>query len=76
VVLIDGMPIVSALSTVYGLQGIPNSLIDRIELNLQITKKFKHNIEVYSGIKNLLNFTPENPLMRPFDPFDKRKMIR
>ena len=70
------MPIVSALSTVYGLQGIPNSLIDRIELNLQITKKFKHNIEVYSGIKNLLNFTPENPLMRPFDPFDKRKMIR
>lgn len=40
-------------------------------LNLQITKKYKKNIEVYSGIKNLLNFTPKNPLMRPFDPFDK-----
>lgn len=31
-VLIDGMPIVSALSTVYGLSGIPTSMIDRIEI--------------------------------------------
>ena len=31
-VLIDGMPIVSSLSTVYGLSGIPNSLIERIEI--------------------------------------------
>ena len=31
-VTIDGMPIVSALSTVYGLSGIPNALIDRIEI--------------------------------------------
>ncbi|WP_093025969.1 TonB-dependent receptor [Pustulibacterium marinum] len=31
-VLIDGMPIVSGLSTVYGLSGIPNSLIDHIEV--------------------------------------------
>ncbi|WP_026954324.1 TonB-dependent receptor [Algoriphagus vanfongensis] len=31
-VLIDGMPIVSGLSTVYGLTGIPQSLIDRIEV--------------------------------------------
>ena len=31
-VLIDGMPIVSGLSTVYGLSGIPNSLIERIEI--------------------------------------------
>ena len=29
-VTIDGMPIVSALSTVYGLSGIPNSLVERI----------------------------------------------
>ena len=33
-VTIDGMPIVSALSTVYGLSGIPNSLIDRVEVVL------------------------------------------
>jgi outer membrane receptor for ferrienterochelin and colicins len=31
-VLIDGMPIVSGLSTVYGLSGIPNSLLERIEI--------------------------------------------
>ncbi len=31
-VTIDGMPIVSALGTVYGLSGIPNSMIDRIEV--------------------------------------------
>jgi outer membrane receptor for ferrienterochelin and colicins len=31
-VLIDGMPIVSGLSTVYGLNGIPNTLIDRVEI--------------------------------------------
>jgi outer membrane receptor for ferrienterochelin and colicins len=31
-ILIDGMPIVSSLSTVYGLSGIPNSLVEQIEI--------------------------------------------
>ena len=31
-ILIDGMPIVSGLSTVYGLSGIPQSLIERVEI--------------------------------------------
>ncbi|NND16816.1 MAG: TonB-dependent receptor [Eudoraea sp.] len=31
-VLIDGMPIVSGLGTVYGLSGIPNALIEQIEV--------------------------------------------
>lgn len=31
-VTIDGMPIVSGLSTVYGLFGIPNEMIERVEL--------------------------------------------
>lgn len=31
-VLIDGMPIMGALASVYGLEGIPNSLIERIEV--------------------------------------------
>src|SRR5690606_13664058 len=30
--LIDGMPIVSSLATVYGLSGIPNSMVKRIEV--------------------------------------------
>lgn len=39
--------------------------------NLQVIKKIKSNYEVYGGIKNILNFIPKNPIMRPFDPFDK-----
>ncbi|HCF63721.1 MAG TPA: TonB-dependent receptor [Chitinophagaceae bacterium] len=31
-VMIDGMPIVSSLASVYGLSGIPNALVDRIEV--------------------------------------------
>ncbi|MBK7149430.1 MAG: TonB-dependent receptor [Bacteroidetes bacterium] len=31
-ILIDGMPIVSALSSVYGLHGIPSSMVKRIEV--------------------------------------------
>ncbi len=31
-VTLDGMPIVSGLSTVYGLSGIPNGLVERIEV--------------------------------------------
>ncbi|SHF37995.1 outer membrane receptor for ferrienterochelin and colicins [Chryseobacterium takakiae] len=39
--------------------------------NIQISKSFKSGFEVYCGIKNLFNFTPKDPLMRPFDPFDR-----
>jgi outer membrane receptor for ferrienterochelin and colicins len=40
-------------------------------LNLQLTKKLPYGFEIYGGAKNLLNFIPQNPLMRPQDPFDK-----
>ncbi len=40
-------------------------------MNVQATKKFKFGLEIYAGVKNLLNFMPKNPLMRPHDPFDK-----
>ncbi|WP_045114131.1 TonB-dependent receptor [Microscilla marina] len=40
--------------------------------NIQITKKFNNGLEIYGGVKNLLNFTPPaNSIMRAFDPFDK-----
>jgi outer membrane receptor for ferrienterochelin and colicins len=39
--------------------------------NIQLTKKFNNGMEIYGGIKNLSNFTPKNPIMRPFDPFNK-----
>jgi outer membrane receptor for ferrienterochelin and colicins len=39
--------------------------------NLQLTKRFANNFEIYGGAKNLLNFIPKDPILRPFDPFDK-----
>ena len=43
--------------------------------NIQITKKFTKGFEVYGGVKNLLNWTPNkrNPFIiaRTNDPFDK-----
>ncbi|UFH31415.1 TonB-dependent receptor [Chryseobacterium sp. C-71] len=38
--------------------------------NIQVSKSFDSGFEVYCGVKNLFNFTPKDPLMRPFDPFD------
>jgi len=39
--------------------------------NVQLTKRLANGVEAYGGIKNLLNFVPQNPIMRPEDPFDK-----
>ncbi len=40
--------------------------------NIQLTKKFKKNWEIYGGVKNFLNFTPpKNSILRANDPFDK-----
>ena len=40
--------------------------------NIQLTKTFLNQWEIYGGVKNLLNFTPAaNSIARPFDPFDK-----
>jgi outer membrane receptor for ferrienterochelin and colicins len=44
-------------------------------MNIQVTKPINKNLDVYFGIKNLLNFLPQNPLLRPFDPFDKNIAI-
>lgn len=40
--------------------------------NIQMTYKFKKGMELYGGIKNLLNYTPpSNSIARSFDPFNK-----
>lgn len=123
-ILIDGMPIVSALSTVYGLNGIPNSLVEWIEvakgpgsslygseamggiinvITKNPSKAAKLNADVFTTSWNEYNadvstkfridkatgllginyfsyqnpfdrnhdFVPQDPIMRPFDPFDK-----
>ena len=44
-------------------------------LNIQASKRLKHGFEMFAGIRNLLNFIPKDPILRPFDPFDKRIQI-
>lgn len=39
--------------------------------NLQLTKKVNKKLELYGGVKNLFNFVPADPIIRPYDPFDK-----
>ncbi|MCF2496497.1 TonB-dependent receptor [Dyadobacter chenhuakuii] len=60
-VLIDGMPMVSGLSTVYGLSGIPNSLIDRVE----IVKGPASTLYGSEAVGGLINIITKNPSKAP-----------
>ena len=40
-------------------------------INFQLTKTWKNGFEIYTGVKNIFNFLPKNPLLHPDDPFDK-----
>ncbi|MDR7128191.1 outer membrane receptor for ferrienterochelin and colicins [Algoriphagus sp. 4150] len=62
-VLIDGMPIVSGLATVYGLTGIPQSLIDRVEV-VKGPASTLYGSEAVGGLINVITKKPESaPLM-------------
>ncbi len=52
-VLIDGLPIVSGLSTVYGLTGIPQSLIDQLEI-IKGPASTVYGSEAIGGVINLI----------------------
>ena len=56
-VLIDGMPIVSGLSTVYGLSGIPQSLIERVEI-VKGPASTLYGSEAVGGIINIITKQP------------------
>lgn len=58
-VLIDGMPIVSGLSTVYGLSGIPNSLLERIEV-VKGPASSLYGSEAVGGLINVITKNPQN----------------
>lgn len=60
-VLIDGMPMVSGLSTVYGLSGIPNSLIERVE----IVKGPASTLYGSEAVGGLINIITKNPSKAP-----------
>ena len=52
-VLIDGMPIMSSLSTVYGLNGIPTSLIKQIEV-IKGPSSTLYGSEAVAGVINII----------------------
>ncbi|SDD10575.1 TonB-dependent receptor [Niabella drilacis] len=58
-VLIDGMPIVSGLSTVYGLSGIPQSLIERVEI-VKGPASTLYGSEAVGGLVNIITHKPGN----------------
>ena len=60
-VLIDGMPIVSGLGTVYGLSGIPNALIEQIE----IIKGPASSLYGSEAVGGLINIITKNSLEAP-----------
>ena len=57
-ILIDGLPIVSGLSTVYGLTGIPQSLIQQVEI-IKGPSSTLYGSEAIGGIINLITKVPE-----------------
>lgn len=59
IVLIDGMPIVSSLSTVYGFSGIPNSLIERVEV-VKGPASTLYGSEAVAGVVNIITKNPYN----------------
>jgi len=67
-VLIDGMPLVSGLSTVYGLSGIPNALIERIEI-VKGPASSLYGSEAVGGLINIITKSPQNASRYSVDMF-------
>lgn len=67
-VLIDGLPIVSGLSSVYGLSGIPQSLIERVEI-VKGPASTLYGSEAIGGVINLITKLPENISKLSIDTF-------
>ncbi len=66
-VLIDGMPIVSSLATVYGLTGIPASLIDRVE----VVKGPASTLYGSEAVAGLINVITKRPAYAPIVSIDQ-----
>ena len=60
-ILIDGMPIVSGLSSVYGLSGIPNAMIQRVE----VVKGPASSLYGSEAVGGLINVITKDPAHAP-----------
>ncbi|MFT7344565.1 MAG: outer membrane receptor for ferrienterochelin and colicins [Lentimonas sp.] len=67
-VLIDGMPIVSGLSSVYGLSGIPQALIERVEI-VKGPASTLYGSEAVGGIINIITKSPKSAPIVSVDAF-------
>ncbi|MBB5439821.1 outer membrane receptor for ferrienterochelin and colicins [Pedobacter sp. AK017] len=67
-ILIDGMPIVSSLSSVYGLSGIPNSLVEQIEI-VKGPASSLYGSEAVGGLINIITKKPQNAALFSADIF-------
>jgi len=67
-ILIDGMPIVSSLATVYGLSGIPNSLVERMEI-VRGPSSALYGSEAIGGIINIITKSPDKAPKLSIDGF-------
>ncbi len=59
-ILVDGMPIISNLGSVYGMMGLPNSMIERMEI-MKGPSSVLYGSEAMGGIINIITKTPKIP---------------
>jgi outer membrane receptor for ferrienterochelin and colicins len=67
-ITIDGMPIVGGLSTVYGLNGIPNSMIGQMEV-VKGPASTLYGSEAVGGLINVITKDPNDAPKFTFDVF-------
>lgn len=67
-ITIDGMPIVGGLSSVYGLNGIPNSMIERMEV-IKGPASTLFGSEAVGGLINVITKSPKKTAAYTFDVF-------
>lgn len=65
-ILIDGMPMVGGLASVYGLNGIPNSIVERME----VVKGPASTLYGSEAVGGLINVITKNPKKAPLFSLD------